>query len=468
MILWIGAGSSNALARAVNKNHPTTLYLDWAFAREKHMYTGLIPQVAALEDGLKQRPDAVVFDGSGNGIMADNLRKWLPVWGAGSLQDDLEENRGWCITLMHACGLNVPRTVIFDPAGSVWAPGDKQVSVVRGWVNEAIAFVQGEGRSTRWILKPYEAEASSTTYISDASEDMVEKLKDLSEEHQIPKNSPFLLQEFVEGIECSTEAWIQDGKIIPGSFNHTIELKKAFAFDLGPSVGSASSTVWCPDGGSSLVEQTFGQPKLQQWLLNPTNAEGQRVAPFHGPLDLNTIIAADGKAYFLEATPRMGWMAYFALKVLLPEQQLGEIFLHAAQGRLTFLPHLKGQYGYELTIGQPPYPATEMVSSEKHMGRLYRELLEPATSIEITGPISHPAINWIDVKIGKKGDLETAGVFGQIASLAFADKKLERARDQAHTLFKEIHLPDKFGRLDGADRAIEMIPKLKKLGIDAP
>ena len=472
MILWISVGSGGGLARDLNKSHPTTLYYDWGFAREKRLYDGLAPQVQSLEDGLAKRPDAVLFESTGLGDLAERLRTWVPVWGGGgAIQDVLEKNRGFCVKLVDQCGIRVPRTVIFDPEANSWLPDSKQVQTIRGWVKEAIAFAQKE-KGTRWVIKPYESDSSATTYVAEGVDDLVDRLQDLDEENQIPKNSPFVLQEFIEGLELSTEVWVSQGRIVPGSWNNTIELKKFYPGDMGPTVGSTTSTVWFLESGDvPQIQQTFGSKKLQQWFLQPTDDTGKTHRPYSGPIDFNSIISkADGKMYFLEATPRPGWMTYYATIQLLPPKELGSLFVAIAKGRLDHLPSLVGQYAYEITMSRPPYPTTEEIPTNKDMGRTWREILDPGTGIKISGPISNPNIHWVDVRINQHtGQLETAGTFGQIASITGTDRSLEKARDQAHHLFEQINLPEKMGRvIDGADRALEQVPKLRKLGYSTP
>jgi phosphoribosylamine-glycine ligase len=342
------------------------------------------------------------------------------------------------------------------------------VQTIRGWVREACAFARKE-KQTRWVIKPYESDSSATTYVADGVDDLIDRLRDLEEEEQIPRGSPFILQEVIEGEELSTEVWFQNGEIVPGSWNNTIELKKFYPGDLGPTVGSSTSTVWFLREPSRAIQQTFGQKKFQEWARSPIDHKGRRHRPYHGPLDFNSIIR-DGRMYFLEATPRPGWMTYYATMQLLPPDELGDLMVRIAQSRLDKLPAGTGEFAYELTLSTPPYPTTEHVPIAKDLGREYRGILDEATGVKISGPVTDPRINWVDVRINQKtGQLEQAGTFGQIASIAMHGKDLKKVSTEVHRLFEQIKVPEKMGRIvDGADRALAEIPKLRQMGFETP
>src|SRR5438105_4077571 len=104
-MLFCSNGDGLGLARRMHLDgFHLNLFVDVPFSRQKGVMQGLCPQVSSLEEGLAQRPEAVVFDSSARGPLADQLASWVPVFGAGSLCDALEFRRGWALEVMASCG----------------------------------------------------------------------------------------------------------------------------------------------------------------------------------------------------------------------------------------------------------------------------------------------------------------------------------------------------------------------------
>ena len=204
-------------------------------------------------------------------------------------------------------GIAVPKTLFFDPqAGDPWESvqlGDrKRIFRVQGHLAEARKFVERQGG--RWVLKPHDTAASDLSYPAKDAEDMLRRLAHAQEMEELKPTQKFIIQEFIKGIEISTEVWVQNGELV-GKPNGTIETKKAFPGDLGPNSGCQTSVVWPYEGLTSrIVAQTVGRPELREWLRSPTAPGGDALLPYSGPLDINCIISEeDHKPYGIEWTP---------------------------------------------------------------------------------------------------------------------------------------------------------------------
>src|SRR2546423_1544941 len=108
-MFFVSNGDGMGLARRMHLDgFRVCLFVDVPFSRSKCVMHGLCPQAMSLEEGLANHPEAVVFDTTGRGEIADRLAAWMPVFGAGTLQDALEFRRGWALEVMASCGIRVP------------------------------------------------------------------------------------------------------------------------------------------------------------------------------------------------------------------------------------------------------------------------------------------------------------------------------------------------------------------------
>jgi len=466
MISWNGDGVGLS-RRIFLDGHPITLFLSESFNRKKEHYKGLCPQVMSFEEGRDLNPEAVVFESSGFGALADELRQsGVSVWGAGSLQDSLESNRGWGIEVMAKFGIRIPQTLIFTGNGVPWnTVKDKDGALIHvaGHVDEAIALLKSI--KGRWVFKAYDNESSADTFISDNDEEMVEHLIRLKERELIKPHDKFLIQKFIKGIELSTEVWVQNGVIIPGSANATIEEKKFLAGDLGPNTGAQTSVVWAYRSFPRILRETIGNAPFVAWLRNPIGPDGRPCLPYHGPLDLNCIISEETKKpYGLEWTPRMGWNAYYALAELF-QVPMGHLFTACAKGQMQFIPFHSG-YGYVIQVSIPPFPGSSMVSKKAYGGLVYEEVMKSATGIDIGGPTQNPHVWLRDAKWDGK-NLETAGVDGMVLECSGRGTTVEEACSPAHALVEQIDIDNKQARIvDGPNMGLKQIAQMQEIGYE--
>lgn len=436
-LFWSHGGDADALAlRIQQEQNDVLIYHVNGFARQKKLYDGLVPQVDTPLEAVRwlggTDGGVVIFDQVGEGKIADGLRaRGYKVWGGSQLQDKLELDRAYGLALMRRSGIRIPETYAFKT-------GD-----------EALDFLRE--RPERWVLKPIKRAATASTYVSKDVGDLIHFLEKWSTTAEAKQ--PFLLQKVVEGVELSTEVWVQHGEIIPGSYNGTIEQKRYGPGDLGPNIGSATSAVWVYGVDEPVVVRR-GIGKMTAFL---------KEQGYHAVIDLNSIVSLEDRyPYGLEFTPRVGYSAIYALMEV-TDGEIGRILWDAAQGTLARYPGRLGQVGYAVRVSIQPYPAAEL-----YPPIMMPAIMKPATGLDITLPIDHPNIHPLDVRIDKNGNVETAGYDGVVCEVTGRGRTVEDARDQAHQTFEMlVKVPNAFARIhDGADRAITDTARLRTIGYE--
>lgn len=388
---------------------------------------GLVNQVGSLKEGLAKSPDAVVFDMSGDGETADALKKeGYPVLGGGKFNDLIEHDRSLGMDLCKQAGIAVPEYQVFK----------------RTELAKAIKFIEKSGEA--YVLKPDNNLALDLTYVGKDAEDTIKYLQ-WCEQQKLLKGD-FLLQKKVEGVEISTEVWFSQGRPLEYP-NGTMEVKKFMAGNLGPATGCESSIVWPYKSlNTPIVQQTMAKlfPLLEQYK-------------YTGPLDINSIVAEDGTAYFLEFTPRFGYSALYALIEMMPAN-LGDFLVDVAVGEATEVKMDKA-FGMALTISIPPYP----LDSGKDFNKKALEITANRRIVGVPEGYFFP----YDVK-KEKGELRTAGRLGLVGYLCYPGQSLQEVHDVTYKKVKDLEIPDMQYRIDGTERAEKDIPLLKEYGFEAP
>lgn len=159
--------------------------------------------------------------------------------------------------------------------------------------DDAIAYVKREKK--RFVSKPAGDEADKAlSYVSKSPADMVFMLERWQKLGKL--KPPFILQEFVEGIEMAVAGWVG-----PGGFNQgweeNFEFKKLMVGEMGPNTGEMGT-----------VLRYVKDSKLAEKVLKPL--EDAIVATGHtGDIDVNCIIDKEGNPWPLEFTCRFGYPA---------------------------------------------------------------------------------------------------------------------------------------------------------------
>jgi phosphoribosylamine---glycine ligase len=406
------------------------------FVYQKHKndaLNGLCEKVGSMSEGIKERPDLIIFDGVGDGKFADSLiSAGLPVFGAHKLADDLEIDRKFGADFMKKHGIKIPETTEFTS------------------LDKAIKFV--EGKPAGYVIKMDDPEASkASSYVGKTPEDILEYLKHLKETGEVKDGESFILQEFVKGVEVSTECWFSNGKPIP-PFNNDFETKRFFPGDLGENTGCETSVLFKHTGESLIVKKTMKK------VFKALEEMG-----YTGILDINCIVSEkDHEPYGLEWTARMGYSSIYAACAMVGEG-LGEMFLRLATGDIDKIP-FKNLWGTSLRANSPPYPL-QVPDNLK----IERELYSKLSGQKIFYKKSKN-LYFLDVMKGKKdGEMVIAGYDGCVVECTGEGSRLPKAWDISKKEFDGVKFPNKRGRyIDGIESATDRIKKLRSWGYDMP
>lgn len=302
--------------------------VDWTIEHEEMADTleGIIPKPKSRVRVSDY--DLIVFDCTSMGDKAQEaIDEGALVIGDCALSDQLEDDRLFGIEAMEEAGIKVP----------AWEPFSSP--------SEAIAWLKKTHK--RCVLKPIGEAPSEMTYVSKGEDDMVNFI-----ETRLPgsKVQQFLLQEFVQGTEVSTEGWWNGNEWL--AVNYTLEEKKFMAGGLGPNTGCAGNVVWMPERETPLFQE--GLKKISPLLVD---------ANYRGMIDLNTIVT-EGGVYGLEWTPRFGYEGSCNLTRLLPID-FGEFMYAVASGNKPSNLTARARFAATVRLSVPPYPSHDVPAKMK-------------------------------------------------------------------------------------------------------
>jgi len=460
--------------RVKEEGNSVAIWIKSARAKEIELYRGLLSEdempatLSKALDRFDYEPDAVIFDHVGQGDLADELRAHgLPVFNGSKIQDRLEDDRYFGLQVMQRAHIKIPIT----------SPRLQSIA-------DARQFMNAHKDIDRWVVKFLGETTSPRSTAIGTPEEIIDELDTLLGEGE---GSKFIIQQFVEGVEVSTEIWVCNGNIVYPA-NATLETKRYLAGDIGINTGCMTSIVWVyEEAEQQIVEEGIGKlaEQLKEWNYN-------------GTLDLNSIVNDDG-VFGLEWTPRFGYNAIFALFELF-DDEISRILHDAANGELEEIPCRFNEAAYAIRLYTPPAPFTDYltgdiyerlkdlsekgedikalaealakvgidVSFERGTGNLKSvDLKEVGAGTLVTIPERAPATIWLlDVK-ERYGKLVTAGMDGIICEVSAARPRLSDAVKACEETVREIHLPGKCWRCDGHLRAFDAA-KLAAMGYEVP
>jgi phosphoribosylamine--glycine ligase len=367
---------------------------------DNKMYEGILPIVHDTTQLEIEPGDTVIFDMVGAGKTAEILKdKNYTVVGGGVLNDKLELDRGFGEEFMLKHGLSCPPTDVFTD------------------FQEAKALVEKTGK--RYVFKPNGNLETDLTYVSSSAENLLAMLDYL--ESKVPEGTEFELQEFVDGIEMSTEAWF-NGERFLAPVNSTFEEKKFMAGGVGPNTGCMGNVVWAWDDEISEY--------LLDTLFRPME-DSLASAGYLGPLDINAIWNPEG-VYCLEFTARFGYDAIQASSRLI-DGGLGETLsnLYASDR----LPMRQGELAVAVRVSIPPFPNEGSV---------------PEIPIKIDKRfLDHVYLSDVYLKDGK---LHCAGQDGYVLAVCDNGRNLPTILSKIAYIIEEIEIPGKQYRVDIGSR----------------
>ena len=385
---------------------------DVLFYAKKHNKGGtgmikIIPNLPLTPD--KDR--IAIFDMSRNGKLADKWRaQGIPVFGGGSICDDLELDQRYGMRVMETCGIRIPETHWFNS------------------FEDGIKFLSKTDEP--WVFKPSGDQMTALTVVPSDPKELTASLGYYKSRWK--GKVDFLLQKKVDGVEVSIEGWWNGQDF--WYLNSTLEDKrfKEDEYGLGgPNTGCSDSLVFAYKNPN---------PKLYQLTLAKMVTFLRKVDYPICPIDINTIISDDDHLpYALELTPRLGYSAIFAFAELWGVT-FDEFVISLLEGREIDID--RESYAGSLRIAIPPYPNSEDTGAKEALGL-------PLPGLE--GEQDNPHIWMLDV-MKEGGKLVCAGDDGIIAELTEKDKTLDGLRKKIYKMAEGLHLPNKMGRTDFLDK----------------
>jgi phosphoribosylamine--glycine ligase len=370
--------------------------------RAKSNYDGLLAKPKKWDEFL-DASTIVIFDSSGGGRTADRLRaRGHFVFAGSTFADQLELDRSVALDFMSQAGIKTPESRTF-----------------RSW-EKAKAYVKEHDH--RLVFK-----ASGDTgnylgsYVSYDTQDLIEMLDHFAEVTAGKGKPEFILQDFVEGTEVSTEGWF-NGREFMTPWNHTLERKQLMNDGLGPSGGCAGNLVWIEKDTNHVIEQ--GIARMASIL---------RDHEYVGPIDLNSVVNEDG-VWGLEFTPRFGYDALPALLELV-EGGIGGTIAAMARGEFPTALPLANRKAAGLRVSIPPYPS---------------EHFHPDEGIPVRGLTREDRdhLYFFDVKLDDKNRLVSTSAFGAVVTVTGNGDGIVDAFSGPMEIAKRAKIPQKQYRTD--------------------
>ena len=353
------------------------------------------------------------------GPLGDKLKKDHLVIGASAWSEEIELDRKLGSDIGQKIGMEIAPTKDFKS------------------FKEGIKFLESnEAKAERWVMKPHENQDLDLTFCEAHPGDLLARMRGDLPGRIGSDRFEFMLQQFVEGVELSTEMWWDGDKYT--CFNRTFEEKKFMTGNLGPAIGSQNNIVWmCKDYNGILSEQF---KKLIPYL---------RRANYIGPIDINSIISEkDHKPYFLEFSPRFGYDALYNL-FQLSRDSLTTFFTKK------FSVGFKDEFAASERVSIPPFPYS-----------LPTLLCKFAKDAAITGDLKDMPWFWGEDIYKNEYGLACAGSDGILGVVCDSDPTLWGAVDKVYGHLKRMKVSqDLQFRKDLGVRPEKHFRKLKKWGI---
>ena len=391
---------------------------------DQDVFDGFIEKINSWEDYIDWA-DVIVFDDTGFGEIADELRKkGKLIVGGSKYTDKLEEDREFGQLEMKKAGMLVLPHWDFSN------------------FNSAIKFLQEN--PGRYVFKP--------NYTVGTGEDFHDLLflgeeedgKDILEiiqsnrEFLESKIKSFQLQKFASGVEIAVGAFF-NGEDFIYPINVNFEHKRLFPGDIGPFTGDMGALMYWSQS-NRIFRETLAKIK-----------DKLKEAGYVGYIDINCI--ANGRGiYPIEATSRFGYPTINVQMegILTP---LGE-FLYRLANHENFELRTKKGFQIGVIIALTPYIAryTQDISIYRNLSILFRK---PNPNLE--------GIHLSEVKL-VNNQLRVAGLCADVLIVTGSGQTVEEARRQTYNRVKNLRLQNMFYRTDIGTRWYQDSDKLQIWG----
>lgn len=310
--------------------------------------------------------------------------------------------------------------------------------------DEAEAFVRGTLK--RYVSKPSGDADKALSYVSKGPADLCFMLQHWKRTQR--KRVPFLLQEFIPGIEMAVGGWVgRNG--FSRWFLENFEFKKLMNGEIGVNTGEMGTAMRYVEAADS---------QLAREMLLPLEAALIR-SGYTGYVDVSVIIDKKGNPWPLEFTTRPGWPLFQIQQVLHPEPV--QWMWDSLQGQDTFEPCQEIAIGVVMAI--PDFPYTTLLNKEVAGFPVWgitaknRYWVHPAEMKLGTAPVLENG------KLVEKSMMVTAGDYVLVCS--GIGETVSEAKDAAYARVKELELPNSpMYRTDIGCRLETQLEELHALG----
>jgi len=408
-----GDGSAFSLALKLQREgHPVTWDVKTPEAR--YLGRGYLKMASAPVRGA-----VVIFDTTQRGVEGAAYRKkGHLVIGGNPFDKPLEIDRAFGAKIMRDAGIKVPETYPFHDIPS------------------AIKFLDTVDGA--WFVKVSADVGECDTYDAADPEAMIRYLEWVQTVGEV---HPFELQRKTTGTEVSCNGWFDGREFVP-PFDITIEEKKLLTGDVGPRTGCESCVVWHASN-SKLADLTVKRI-----------ADVLRRERYQGPIDLNSLVDANGDPVGLEWSARLGFDATQAWMHLF-QGDLGEQLEAFAAGDLPeWEPSDQRHLSGTLRVTIPPYPGEDKKGHAKTKGL-------PLDPRVMSDTIFDPT----DVMKGDDGLPAAAGSCGIVGTVNYTGHHLEHVQTHMLATARSLEIPQAQFRVDPLSRAERDMASLEKLGL---
>lgn len=310
--------------------------------------------------------------------------------------------------------------------------------------DKAIAYVKREDR--RFVSKPSGDADKALSYCSKTPVDMVYMLQRWKKAQKL--KTPFILQEFIPGIEMAVGGWFG-----PGGWNQgwceNFEFKKLMNDDLGVATGEQGT-----------VLRHVRTSKLARKMLEPLTEPLAKLG-YIGYVDVNTIIDERGKPWPLEFTMRPGWPT-FNIQQAVHDGDSAEWLLDLWNGKDTRNWKLN-TIAAGVVVSIPDYPYSHMTKKEVAGVPIYGVTQDTWSSIHPCELMMGTAPQRIKDTWAEVPMLVAAGDY--LLVMTGTGATVKEATRSTYRRLKELEVPNSpMYRTDIGMRLRKQLPDLHRMG----
>lgn len=403
----------------------------------KEHLNGMVKQVNTLQEGLSWvKKDGYIIREDEKDVSF--LRKaGYKCYGGNKFTERIENDRIFEMEVSKKAGVNIPN---YHKANNI---------------NEAIEYIKKN--PDRYALKQMGNAPKTWNYVGkyDDGSDIIDQLEWMKEQPEFKKmgnNLPFMLQEFIEGIEIAVSAfwmyndWKRDdnGKIF---IEINKEHKKEGDRDTGRTTGEMGTVAKFTTTDTRLFEET---------VKKYTSILRKEASDVCINFDCNCGVTDDGEVYLMEVTPRFGY-PICALQEYLLDIDTGDFYadiIDGIQGKIKF----KKEWGVITVLGAGQFPD----EGNNHEGSFNNQPVRFDFTLEKWN--NHIAPFYIKYDKQKKF-FRVADYYEYIAGVCYHGNNIMKASEQCVQEMMKIDVRAPHMRFDiGKKFAEEEMKELVKMG----